>query len=143
MVERVIIIPLYGPRGLRYAEHPLIVPRLGVPVTEPQELIPPRPEEPAHAELAPAAPLPWAIPPELEEDEEDEEVFWFARGDLRNARPTVISLEGASFSPIEHQGGIVVIESALFLPSATFDIVHEQAAKRGVTVLPIYVRRAQ
>jgi hypothetical protein len=150
-----IIIPLYGPLGLEYEEHPLIVPHLGVLGVDLTELVPPsagQPSETTEAEQAVPVPFASPIPPDLEEEDEEEkeevfseigaeEVFWFQHGDLRQAKPRVTALEGARFSSIQHQGLIVVIEASPFLPRATFDFVHEEAARRDITILPIYVRR--
>jgi hypothetical protein len=145
MAERVII-PLYGPLGLRYAETEselrLIVDRLGVHVAEPTELIPTRPEQPLQpapeeqTQTEPARPTPisWPI------RKRRKEAYCFADFDLRRAEPAAIPFQVSHFSPIEHEDLIIVIEAAQFLPSETFEIAQEQAENLGITILPIYVR---
>jgi hypothetical protein len=145
MAER-IVIPLYGPRGLRYAgtesELRLIVDRLGVHVAEPTQLIPTRPEQPLQptpeeqTQAEPTAPTPISRPIRIKR----KEALCFADFNLRRAEPTVITFQASHFSPIEHEGLIIVIEAAQFLPNETFEIVQEQAESLDITVLPIYVR---
>jgi hypothetical protein len=142
MTER-IIIPLYGPRRLKYAEHPLVVPRLGVPVAEPTELIParperpiqPTPERPSRPEPRRATPPSWPRP----RRRTNPEIAYFANPPLRGRSPQVIDFEEEYFSPIEHRGLIVVIETASFVPRETFEIVREHAEESGL-IIPIYVR---
>lgn len=139
MAERTTI-PLYGPLGLGYAEHPLIVPHLGVRVAELTDLIQTRPEQPVQPtpeEPDQPGPLIVRMPPE----EEHGVVECLHHIDPGDPEPTVIELAEPSLFPIEHQGHILVIEAASFLPRLMFDIAQERAEKWDITVLPIYVRR--
>lgn len=151
MAQRRIIIPLYGPRGLRFDPHPLIVERLGVPVAEPtgptrtrpERPFQPSPEDPNRHEPRRTTPREWPKP--VRRDIPD--IAYFADPYLRGRSPEVIEfaekyaspIEHRYFSPIEHHGLIVVIEAAPFLPRETFEIVQEHAEQSGV-VIPIYVR---
>lgn len=132
MAQRRIIIPLYGPRELRFAPHPLIVEHLGVPVAEPAELELP-------IELVRGEPV--DLDPDLDPDEpEIGVVHYFHDPDVRGVAPTYIQFEAERFSPIEHEGVIFVIEAASFVPRETFDIVQARAESLDITALPIYVR---
>jgi hypothetical protein len=132
MAQQRIIIPLYGPRELRFDPHPLIVEHLGVRVVEPAEL-----EWPI--ELVRGEPV--DLDPDLDPDEpEIGVVHYFHYPDVRGVAPTYIQFEAERFSPIEHEGVIFVIEAASFVPRETFDIVQTRAESLGITALPIYVR---
>jgi hypothetical protein len=143
MAQRRIIIPLYGPHGLRFDPHPLIVERLGVPVAEPMELpsplrelpFQPPPQEPNRPEPKRATPPDWPPP----RRRKNPEIAYFADPYLRGISPELIEFEDEYFSPIEHHGLIVVIGAASFLPRETFSIVEEHAERSGL-IIPIYVR---
>jgi hypothetical protein len=130
MARQRIVIPLYGPRELGYAKHPLIVPHLGVHVAEPAELM--RPLERFQGE---------PVDPDLDPPEpEHGVVHYFYEPDVQGVVPTYIRFEAERFSPIEHEGVIFVIEAASFVPRETFDIAQTRAENLDITVLPIYVR---
>lgn len=144
MAER-IVIPLYGPRGLRYdeteSELRRILDRRGMHVAEPTELIPTRPEQPrpptpeeqTQAEPPRTTPVSWPI------WKKRKEAFCFADFNLRRA-DAAIPFEVSQFLPVEHEDLIIVIEAAPFLPSWTFEVVQEKARSLDITTLPIYVR---
>jgi hypothetical protein len=134
MARQHIILPLYGPRELAYAKHPLIVPHLGVRVTEPAEL-----EWPI--ERVQGEPVDLDLDPDLEPGEpEPGVVHYFYESNVQGVVPTYIHFEAERFSPINHEGVIFVIEAASFVPRETFDIAQARAESLDITVLPIYVR---
>jgi hypothetical protein len=134
MARQRIVLPLYGPRELAYAEHPLIIPHLGVSVAEPAELewpIAPVPGEPVDLDLDPDLEPP---PPERGV------VYYFYDPHIQGAVPTYLHFDAERFSPITHEGVIFVIEAASFVPRETFSIAQARAEHLDIKVLPIYVR---
>lgn len=139
MAERIRIL-LYGPRALRYASHELVVPHLGVEVTEPPRLVPLPPAAPTRP--LPPVPEPVTRPPgNRPKRRKTTEINYFRGAELRD-EPEVFDIEsGVYFQPIEHEGLIVVIEAATFLPRETFERTFKRAERWDVSVIPIYVRR--